>query len=516
MAGNNSLNNINETLTVEQKFAKIMLKLRILRPFYSAVYEVMEKHESSLIPTIGVDCNSLSYNREFIDTTPFEELVFINLHEVAHVALGHVSRMENRNQKLWNVACDLYVNQMLAEEFGLTPGGSVTVNDVTITMPTNGLFCSSIDLDVDYVENIYDELEKQALKNGFKLANKMISSLSPNMGGNSQGGEDGQSQDNKRGSQKGQGDGQCDGQQKQDQCQGQGQGKPGQQGQRGRGNLGSNNGQFGFKFHYKGSKKVDNSYRHDSRYDVFEGLVTISNDLDLIHTGEDQSIMSQKTDKVVSDALVRVEMSSTNCGGEAGVGLMSIIKEMRKSKVNWKKLLRKYLIAATSSDSSFSKPDKRMYYQKSIYPGQVQNEENSVKGVKVCIDTSGSISDEDIEYFCGQVYDLTKQFKIEAELIYWDTSIESTGEFTGYKEFERVKLYGRGGTDPSVIFKYFDSKKCKIKPIVTLVFTDAYFSTDGITQKQRKKYKDTIWIMTRNHDTSFKPPFGKKALARFE
>ena len=156
-----------------------------------------------------------------------------------------------------------------------------------------------------------------------------------------------------------------------------------------------------------------------------------------------------------------------------------------------------------------------MFYQKAIYPGQVQDEINGIKGIKICIDTSGSISDEDIEHFCGQVYSLTKQFNIDAELIYWDSDIQSTGEFKDYREFEHIDIYGRGGTDPSVIFNYFDSKKCKVKPVVTLVFTDGFFSVSNISALQRKKYKDTIWIMTKNSNKNFDVPFGKKAEVKF-
>ena len=32
-----------ESLTLDQKFAKVMLLLKQLRPFYSSVYEVMDK-----------------------------------------------------------------------------------------------------------------------------------------------------------------------------------------------------------------------------------------------------------------------------------------------------------------------------------------------------------------------------------------------------------------------------------------------------------------------------------------
>lgn len=445
---------INANLTVEQKFAKIMLHMRILRPFYSAIYEVIEKKPSNSVETVGVGTNDMVYNYEFIDKTYFDELVFVMLHEVAHLALQHVARRENRNPQLWNVACDLYVNQVLAEEFGIQPGTSKMVNGINITMLSNCLYCSSIDVDNDFTESIYEELEKQAKKNGFMQAYN--------------------------------------------------------QGDTDKSASGS-----GYSFTYTGSKKEDSGpYSQNSANRTFKAVIQPGKQMDLVDSGDEQSLKQQKADKLVSDAMVKVEMSSQACG-DGSSGLLAHVKKMMKSQLDWRKLLRKYLISATTTDSSFSRPDKRMYYQKSIYPGQVSDEVNSIKGVKVCIDTSGSISDDDIAYFCGQVYELTKQFKINAELIYWDTSIQSTGEFEGYKEFSRVDIYGRGGTDPSVVFNYFDSKKCKIKPVVTLMFTDAFFSTDRITPKQRKKYKDTIWIMTRNHDKEFKPPFGKKAIAKF-
>lgn len=452
----NDNTNIDTNITVEQKFAKIMLSLRVLRPFYSAVYEVTEKKKDNTCETIGVGTNDMVYNYDFVDKTPFDELLYIILHEVGHIALMHVARRDNRDPALWNIAADLYVNKMLSEEFGITPGQTVTINGTNITMPVNGLFCSSIDIDEDYTEAIYESLEKQGKQNGYMDA----------VNGHSNSPKDG----------------------------------------------------YGYSFTYSGSKKKEDSWGRaiSDEPQVFRTTVKPGDKtgLDLVDNGDDQALKKQKADKLVADAMVRVEMSSTNCGSGSN-GLLAIIKKMLKSELDWRKLLRKYLIAATTSDSSFSKPDKRMYYQKSIYPGQVCDELNIIKGVKVCIDTSGSISDEDIAYFCGQVYQLTKQFKIDAELIYWDTDIQSTGQFSGYKEFNRVNIVGRGGTDPSVVFKYFDTKKCKIKPVVTLMFTDGYFSTSSITSKQRKKYKDTIWIMTRGHDKAFNPPFGRKAIAKF-
>jgi predicted metal-dependent peptidase len=41
------------------------------------------------------------------------ELLFILIHEIAHVALKHICRGENREPILWNIACDLYVNKII-------------------------------------------------------------------------------------------------------------------------------------------------------------------------------------------------------------------------------------------------------------------------------------------------------------------------------------------------------------------------------------------------------------------
>lgn len=482
--GRNDIAEAIKNLTLEQKFAKVLVNLRTLRPFYSAVYEVMEKAETKSIDTCGVTSNKMFYNSEFLESITYPEMVFIILHEVGHISLGHPVRRENRQPDLFNIACDLYVNAALGEEFGLTPGNTVIVNNVSITMPTSALFCSSIDLDKECVEDIYDVLEAQAKKNGFMK--------SPVIGKSN------------RNPLRGQQDSSTDGIGSGNDNNGSGQSE--QSGQR---HVGG-----GYMFEYHGKKGGD-TWGRQGQYDYFKSYLQPNQCCDILIDGEDPSIQKQKSEKIIADAIVRVDMSSTNQGDDGGK-LMSIIRKMLKSELDWRKLLRRYLIAAVATDSSFSRPDKRMYYQKSIYPGQVAEESNSIRGVKVCIDTSGSVSDTDLEYFFGQVYDLVSKYHIEAELIYWDAEVQTTGEFKDFSQFKRVDVVGRGGTDPSCVFKYFDSKKCKVKPIVTLMLTDGYFSFNGITAKQRKKYKDTIWIMTRDGDPDFKPPFGKTARAKFK
>ena len=57
----------NTEITVDQKFARALLELRELRPFYSALYEAMKHMESKKVPTMGVTSDTMFYNSDFVD-----------------------------------------------------------------------------------------------------------------------------------------------------------------------------------------------------------------------------------------------------------------------------------------------------------------------------------------------------------------------------------------------------------------------------------------------------------------
>lgn len=433
-----------ELMSAEQKLAKSMLKLRNLRRYYSALYEALEKVPFG-IETIGVDTHKLYYSPKFIEDTPFEELMFINLHEIAHIALMHVARRGGRDKNLWNIACDLYVNQALIVEFNLQRGSINHLNGgVEIKIPSDGCFCSSIDVNSDYVEKIYADLYKQAEKNGYTKA------------------------------------------------------KPGETTK--------------FSFTYTGSL-VHDRFSYCDREWTFNINLSASQTFDLCDTGSDEASKIQESRRIVSDARVRSELEERGCGNNTGI----IERESNKlfnTHIDWKRLLNRYLVATFSKDSSFARPDKRLSYQNAIYPGLCTDELGELSGVEICIDTSGSISDIDLGTFFKQVESLTKNFKLSAEVVYWDSEVKSTGSFKSYHELERIDCFGGGGTNPKCVFDYFE--KNKINPVVTLVLTDGIWGRQWVNSKLVKKYKNTIWILTRDRIDKFEPPFGKKAQIKWE
>lgn len=473
-------------LSVEDKMAKVMVNLRRLRPYYSAVYEVMEKVETPSVKTMGVNLKQLAYNPEFVNKISFEELMFVSLHEIAHIALMHVTRGKDKNHKIWNIAGDLYINAMLVDEF---KGCDL------VTMPKDILYCSSIDLDEESVDDIYNELMRQMSE----IDNEMFKE-SKNKGRVSKIGQQSDEEDSGQGNNN-QPTG--DKQQSDEIITGT------------FGNIGYSSKKA--KLSYIGKKPIGKDT------DKFEMDINRVHIYDCDVDSESQSTGSETLDeqearKILSDADVKARMMGEVSVGSGSNRLEQFIRETLRSKMDWRSLLRKYCIALRSSETSFARPDKRMYYQSAIYPGNEIEESNFLKDIKVAIDTSGSVTDEYLMYVYGQIKDILNQYKVNGELILWDWEINSTGDFNDFKGASNIAIKSRGGTRPDCIFEYMDSKQCKIKPALTLVFTDGEFfgfEENQNMNKWKKKYKDTIWVMTKEYNKMFKPPFGRLAYAKF-
>ena len=403
-------------MTVEQKLVSVMLKLKKIRPFYGIIYSHLEKVEfNEYCPTMGVNSRQLLYNSEFVEKTPLDEFIFINLHEVAHISLLHPSRIGERDPQLFNIACDLYVNALLCDELGIRPGESTEIEGITIKVPKNLVYDSSINPNVDYVEGIYEKLRNNSIKTSIRI-------YMPGMNGSN-------------------------------------------------------------------SDGTDNSLSDCIGQDIFKDTDKNAQD---------------KIKKVIIDAVTRAKLMSSNGNGN----LLLHVEEALAPKVDWRSICKKYLIADMSKETSFKTTDKRMSYQDCIFPGSESLDNFKLESLKICIDTSGSIGGDDLGIFYSQVKQLLKKFKVDAEVLYWGTSIESKGNFKNYKDFSKIDVMGGGGTDPSCLFEYFNSKSCKVKPKLTIIFTDGYIYNNNL-EKYGRKYKDTVWIIVPSGNKAFKAPFGK-------
>jgi len=448
-------------VTAEQKIVRAMYNMKFTHPFYFAIYSLLKRIETVDINTMAVATRELYYNPYFVAKMSEEELNFINLHEVAHIAMMHSFRRKHRDSYIFNIACDLYVNKVICEEFNLEPGQTVVIEKVRIKCPTDLCYHPDIDVMKDTPEIIYDAIMKE-LEEELKSGNSM-SNAGAQMGGS------------KGSSSKSTGS--------------------------------SSSGESGDA----DDQSTDNAEDKQGKKVVYKGKVFSipESQRDIIETDKTGS------EKVMDEVATRqmLEQARIRIHGKTASLLDRLVAEMLAPKLDWRKLLRNKLIEITQTITTFAKPDRRFISRNMTLPGPKQLEPDKLKGAKICIDTSASISDEDLGVFFHQIRDLLNTYKVEAEVIYWDTEITTRADFKSIKEFEKVKAKGGGGTDPTSLFEYFESKACKHKPSVILIFTDGYF--EPIDKKYHRKYhKDTIWIVINNR--GFKPEFGKVAPFKIE
>ena len=524
-------------MTVEQKLARAVLVIKNIDRFLYSLYISMEKvpvMDDNICPTMGVSIDTLYYNCKFIQEIPMPQLVFIMEHEMYHIAMMHNSRRGVRHHKVWNIAGDLFINKLICEEYGITPGMAPKrlekdILGVGIQFGEGGLYNQLTNTQTETAESIYDMLMEQYNK----AQQKRRQQGQQGQGQQGQGqGQQGQGQQGQQGEGQGQqGQGQGQGQQEQGQGQ-QGQGQQGQQGDyghapdknkgsNGQGNTPSNQSESGDSSGNAGSNSNGEQQNQNGQSidDIVSDLVyhgqkigEIVNIGDLLQSDGDESLSKELQAAKEGSLLRRALTHSKRIGGHSESAIERMVRDALAPKIDWKRLLKSYLSKATQRVNTFGRPDKRFVSRGMIMPGPKALEPDKLHGVKVCIDTSGSISDEELDVALTQIMQMLKTYKAEAEMVYWDTAVRRVAPFKDKKELLRIKPAGGGGTDVSCVFDYFDSKECKVKPSVILVFTDGCFLKPSV-KKWGRKYKDTIWIISGGTRSArvWDKPWGKVA-----
>lgn len=173
------------------------------------------------------------------------------------------------------------------------------------------------------------------------------------------------------------------------------------------------------------------------------------------------------------------------------------IARLLKPQVDWLTALKQKLRYGCSRtekrDVTWSYPNRRYVGCDMYLPGNVGPE-----SPKICyaVDTSGSMSQKDLEQAISELEDIRKRFK--AKVYFMDCDAQVHGS-RWIEPFEALpKLSGGGGTDFIPVFDHLIQNR--IRPDYCVFFTDGYGSFPD-----KKPPFDTLWVMT----SDVKPPFGE-------
>jgi len=117
------------------KLDKARAALILDQPFFASLLLPMPMIETTEVPTMATDGETILYNPEWIEGLSPNEIIFVLAHETLHCVFDHMGTRGNRSPNRWNQAADYVINQILKENKNdkgqLKPIGS---------MPVGGLY----------------------------------------------------------------------------------------------------------------------------------------------------------------------------------------------------------------------------------------------------------------------------------------------------------------------------------------------------------------------------------------
>ena len=161
-----------------------------------------------------------------------------------------------------------------------------------------------------------------------------------------------------------------------------------------------------------------------------------------------------------------------------------VVPEYFSHKVDWREFLYGYIAAHAKSTYSFSPPNMKYLYRGICLPSL----SSDLLRIVVAIDSSGSVDQELLSTFMGEVSSVMQQYpNYEIDLITADAKIQSHRVFLPGEPLD-YEILGGGGTDFRPVFEYID--RHIDYPTLLIYFTDG----DGRFPEIEASY-DVLWVM---------------------
>lgn len=173
----------------------------------------------------------------------------------------------------------------------------------------------------------------------------------------------------------------------------------------------------------------------------------------------------------------KIQSAFRQCGNSTGMPqqVRTIVQDIaRRSGLNWKQLLHDFLQSDTY-DYNFLPPDRRYAFSDFYLPAYNMDEEHqTADDIWVCIDTSGSVTGEELTCTMAEILDAMRQAGLKGRISFFDSNITEPEPFEFENDLKNLTTQGGGGTSFHIIFRYLKEKLYPDLPRAILIFTDGY------------------------------------------
>ncbi len=169
-----------------------------------------------------------------------------------------------------------------------------------------------------------------------------------------------------------------------------------------------------------------------------------------------------------------------------------VVPEYFSHKVDWREFLYGYIATHAKTSYTFTPPNMKFLYRGIYLPSM----SSDLLRVIVAIDTSGSVDEELLSTFLGEVSSMMQQYpNYEIDIITADAKVQSFKTFLPGEPLE-YEISGGGGTDFRPVFEYID--RHIDYPTLLIYFTDG----EGTYPQEEVSY-DVLWVMPELKEVPF-------------
>lgn len=466
---------------------RVSANLKKFTPYYALILSSLRKKSVVGFGTCGVTEDTLVYDDEFMKTLTLGEMTFCFIHEVLHIVMQHSIRRGGRDPEMWNIACDLFINSTIMQNFGVVYGGDEikSQNGGVIKYIPGCVYMESVGMTIDLAketpESIYTKLVHE----------------NPNGAGNGSGGSNSSDSDSQEGNNSQQGKGN----------QGDSQSSNSSQSDSSLNDDDSNSGSSqgsGSDTHRPEVKEVCVSYNGKK----IKGKVIMD-----VMTNNSDSTPEALREKIEASKQVLQNIKTNIMQAEQDGYSIDIQGSVQREiefglalGVNWKVLLRN--ACKTNPKKMFTLGDPNRDYMNmglTVASRSKIGKPKDISDIVIAVDVSGSVSKQKLDYFLSSVAGIFKYYNASGKLIYWSTNVGACGDFSDMRDLLKVKPNSTGGTDVKCLFDYLYKNRIKTK--ILIVITDGCFSKNYA--EYAKWYgRQTIWLIDGNA-RAFDAPFGR-------
>lgn len=160
--------------------------------------------------------------------------------------------------------------------------------------------------------------------------------------------------------------------------------------------------------------------------------------------------------------------------------------------ISWKKELRNMIGSVPCPYRKTMRVKNRRMPARSDLLGRVNDHKLNIT---IAIDTSGSVSDEELKYFFNEIFNIIKDCNTEITLIQCDAAINRVDKIKKKEDVKKVKVSGRGGTSFSPVFEYIkNNMKSFDYPDIIIYCTDGY--GEKHIERTLKPKSEILWVLT--------------------